>query len=145
MFLGLLACKTDNPNIVAKFPEDPELKRNARAGNLFHNENGIVIFKAEKKKQSSLWNDSLQVISKTFPILTIDQKSGFIISDWGTIKSISNNDNLYKVNAIINGDDFAKENINLTVFKKLKNQQTVEDKKVEESLLNMIFDVKKYL
>lgn len=143
---GLLACKSNNPNIVATFPQDPELKRIERNGSLFNNEDGIVIFTDKTKEENnnnknqlSLWKETLKVISQLFPISIVDQKNGLIITEWSNIK---NYENLYKVNVIITEDEFDKNNITITVFKKLDNQKTIEDKELEKILLDRIFAVK---
>lgn len=142
ILLGLLACKANNPNIVSKFPEDPELKRLNRNGKMFSD---IVLFqnKDNKKidnkeeKRENLWKKSFKVVSQILPISIADEESGLIVSDWGSTK---NDTNLYKVNIIIIGNDFNKNNITLTAFKKSTNQKTVEDKGFEKELLNTIFN-----
>lgn len=142
---GLLACASNNPNIVAKFPQDPELKRIKRNGSLFNSEDGIVIFQDKIKEENnienqlSLWKESLKTISQLLPISIADQKNGLIITEWGNIK---NYEGLYKINIIIMGDTFDKNNIVLTVFKKLDNQKTIKDKEVKKTLLDMIFTAK---
>jgi len=149
ILFGLLACKADNPNVVNKFPQDPELKRLNRNGKMFSDEKGIILFqnkenktesKKETKEQENLWKKSFKTISKILPISTADEESGLIVTDWGNAK---NDSNLYKINIIITGNTFDKNNITLTVFKKSNNQKTVEDKEFEENILNKIFNTNK--
>jgi hypothetical protein len=150
VLLLTLGCKSNNPNVVAKFPQDPELKRIGRGGNLFDKKDGIVLFEdkneknisAEKneKHQISLWENSFRVISQILPISIADQKSGLIITDWGNMKN--DNNNLYKINVIISRNDFNKDNITLTVFKKLNNQKIIEDKEIKDIILGKIFSTK---
>lgn len=143
ILLGLLACKANNPNVVANFPEDPELKRMNRNGKMFsdivllQNKDNKKIDNKEEEKRENLWKKSFKVVSQILPISIADEESGLIVSDWGNVK---NDINFYKINIVITGSDFNKDNITLTAFKKLNNQKTIEDKELEEKLLNMIFN-----
>ncbi|MDD2840728.1 MAG: DUF3576 domain-containing protein [Rickettsiales bacterium] len=151
ILLGLLACKTNNPNIVANFPEDPELKRLGRNGKMFTDEQGIIVFQDKttekttvednqsEKFQITLWAKSFKTISQMLPISMADQKSGLILTDWG---NINNDNNLYKINIMITGNKIISKNITLTVFKKLNNQKSIEDKEVKKAILNMILNTK---
>ena len=108
----VVACKSNNPNIVQKFPEDQRLERKQYAGNMFGNKDGIVVFGGDSKTdtidtnykgQQNLWRKSVAFVSSILPISILDENTGLISTDWGSIQSISGNDNLYKLNIIIKG------------------------------------------
>ena len=139
ILLGVVGC-ANNPNIVAKFPQDPYLERKEHAGNLFGNKDGIIVFqdkqnKIEKqtKTENNLWDKTLTEISKLFPITSIDKSNGLILTDWAEIQSISGNTNSYKANIIVN-----KDNINISVFEKDNKGQNINNSKIAEKIKEMI-------
>ena len=138
VFLGLFACNVNNPNILQKFPNDPNLERIARAGNLFGNTNGITIFDGEKYSQNidkeTLWNKSLQILSKFFPISTANENSGMILTDWANISSLSKNNNLYKASLLLTGEN----KIDLSVFEKKQDNTVVNNQQIAEVLGKLI-------
>ena len=126
----------NNKHVVQNFPEDQDLKRKQSAGNMFGNKDGIILFQDNdnsKKniKDNSLWGRTVNFISSLLPISIIDKTSGLIVTDWGNIKSISNNDNLYKINAVINNND-----LNISVFEKNSNERNIEiENKIKQIIL----------
>ena len=147
LFLLLLtvACNANSKYVVQKFPEDQDLERKQRAGNLFKDKNGIVIFDAnsvEKKSSSTeksyknenndLWQKAVDVVSDILPISIIDENLGLITTDWGNIEFISNNNNLYKINLIVKND------INISVFEKTKNGESKKSPEMEEKIKQLI-------
>lgn len=140
ILLGVVGC-ANNPNIVAKFPQDPYLERKEHAGNLFGNKDGIIIFEEKKdnnvnkqeKTETDLWNKALTTISKLFPITSIDKSNGLILTDWAEIQSISDNTNLYKANIIVN-----KDNVNISVFEKDNKGQNINNSKIAEKIKKLI-------
>lgn len=139
ILLGVVSC-SNNPNIVAKFPQDPYIERKEHAGNLFGNKDGIIVFqdkqnKTEKqiKTENNLWDKTLSEISKLFPITSIDKSNGLILTDWTEIQSISGNENLYKANIIVN-----KDNVNISVFEKDNKGQNINNSKIAEKIKEMI-------
>ncbi len=145
----VVACKSNNPNIVQKFPEDQRLERKQYAGNMFGNKDGIVVFGGDSKTdtidtnykgQQNLWRKSVAFISSVLPISILDENTGLISTDWGSIQSISGNDNLYKLNIIIKGKKIEKDNILISVFEKDKDGNNKRDTKIEELILNKILN-----
>ena len=139
ILLGVVGC-SNNPNIVAKFPQDPYIERKEHAGNLFGNKDGIIVFqdkqnKIEKqiKTENNLWDKTLTEISKLFPITSIDKSNGLILTDWAEIQSISGNENLYKANIIVN-----KDNVNISVFEKDNKGQNINNSKIAEKIKKLI-------
>lgn len=139
ILLGVVGC-SNNPNIVAKFPQDPYIERKEHAGNLFGNKDGIIVFqdkqnKIEKqiKTENNLWDKTLSEISKLFPITSIDKSNGLILTDWAEIQSISGNENLYKANIIVNND-----NLNISVFEKDNKGQNINNSRIAERIKELI-------
>ena len=149
LFLCLLcfSCKGNNPNIIAKFPQDQDLERKQNAGNMFGNKDGIILFEDKKdtsannkKNSETLWNRTISVVSNILPISIVDDKSGLISTDWGNINKISGNDDLYKINIIVKNNIISRENIIISIFKKNSNGQDSKDEIVEKRIENLIFN-----
>ena len=144
----LLACKNNSPYIIQKFPEDQNLKRKQYAGNMFGNKDGIIISKNNNNIKDKiyadkqiLWNRAIYFISNILPIAIIDENSGLISTDWGNIKDISGNNDLYKINIVIKGKEINIDNILISVFKKNKNGDNIKDKIVAKIILDKIVDL----
>lgn len=141
LLFGMFACKTSNDNIVQNYPEDPFLKRKQFAGNLFGNKDGIEIFKEKNKyDENTLWQKSIENISSILPISIADQQSGLIITDWGKISNISNNNSLYKINVIVKGTKIDEKNLQISVFKKKDNNDIDADFEVQDKIKKIILD-----
>ncbi len=141
LLFGMFACKTSNDNIVQNYPEDPFLKRKQFAGNLFGNKDGIEIFKEKNKyDENTLWQKSIENISSILPISIIDQQSGLIITDWGKISNISNNNSLYKINVVVKGIKIDEKNLKISVFKKKDNNDIDADFEVQDKIKKIILD-----
>lgn len=148
LFLSLLcfSCKGNNPNVVAKFPQDQNLERKQNAGNMFKNKDGIVLFEDGKGKKNDrevnadLWNRTIAVVSGILPISIVDEKSGLISTDWGDIAKISGNEDLYKINIIVKNNIVSKENILISAFRKTSNGKDLKDEIVEKKIEELIFN-----
>ena len=141
LLFGMFACKTSNDNIVQNYPEDPFLKRKQFAGNLFGNKDGIEIFKEKNKyDENTLWQKSIENISFILPISIADQQSGLIITDWGKISNISNNNSLYKINVVVKGTKIDEKNLQISVFKKKDNNDIDADFEVQDKIKKIILD-----
>lgn len=140
LLFGMFACKTSNNNIVQNYPEDPFLKRKQFAGNLFGNKDGIEIFKEKNREYSknTLWQKSIENILSILPISIADQQSGLIITDWGKISNISNNNSLYKINVIVKGTKIDEKNLKISVFKKKDNNDIDADFEVQDKIKKII-------
>ena len=141
LLFGMFACKTSNNNIVQNYPEDPFLKRKQFAGNLFGNKDGIEIFKEKNKyDENTLWQKSIENISSILPISIADRQSGLIITDWGKISNISNNNSLYKINVVVKGTKIDEKNLKISVFKKKDNNDIDADFEVQDKIKKIILD-----
>ena len=138
----LSSCSIINENICQNNPKKPYIKRKQRAGNILRNENRIILFgkissNNIQKNNNNLWQKSIEKISQILPISIINDESGLISTDWGTIQNISNNNNLYKINAIVKGEKIDKNNLEISVFKK-ENSDVILDIQVQEKIKNII-------
>ena len=66
--LFLFACKSNNPHIVQTFPQDQNLERKQRAGNMFGNKDGIILFEDKSNKEEKLTEEKPKKPKKIVPI-----------------------------------------------------------------------------
>ena len=150
----LFACTANNKNIVQKYPQNPNIERKQRAGNLLGYENGYVIFgnkiqkndqveenniKELKNESDNLWKKTVTAISKILPITIADDSTGLIATDWGVIYNISKNYDLYKINIIVKSTEINANNLQISVFKKDYNGKIFVDNSLKEKIKNIIF------
>ena len=69
-----------------------------------------------------------------------DQQSGLIITDWGKISNISNNNSLYKINVVVKGTKIDEKNLQISVFKKKDNNDIDADFEVQDKIKKIILD-----
>lgn len=125
----------DNKNIIGNYPEDQRILRANRAGFLFGKKDIIL----EQNTKTGLWDKSINIISSILPIEVLDKKSGLIATDWGSIKEISGDDNLYRINIYIKDDNFDKSNILISVFKK-EDGISLKDALIQKKIESLIFN-----
>ena len=158
VLLILSACKSNNPHIVQKFPEDQNLERKQRAGNMFGNKEGIILFedkrgedktsetqddakpiKSISKNNKDLWEKAVNLVSSILPISIVDENLGLITTDWGNINQISSNNDLYKLNIIVKQNS-SKDDITISAFKKTDDGKSEKAPEIEEKIKDLIIN-----
>ena len=67
-----------------------------------------------------LWQASLDILSSTMPLASVDSNSGIIISDWYSIKG--SQDERVKISVLINSKELRADGVKVSIFKqKLKS------------------------
>ena len=64
-----------------------------------------------------LWKASLEVISSTMPLSSIDSNSGIIISEWYNLKNKPNE--RVKISVLINSKELRADGLKVTIFKQI--------------------------
>jgi hypothetical protein len=118
-----VSTKTDrlDPDVV-KYPDPRERAYRKRMGdnetflgNLFgkksENKNLNIAFNVNP----FIWKASIEVLSKTIPLSSVDSASGIIISDWYNLKGKSSE--RIKVSVSINTRELRADGLNVSVFK----------------------------
>ena len=113
---------------------------NAKGGSVFSD-----IFKSSKKRSSSgttltinpfLWNASLEILSSTMPLASVDSNSGIIITDWYNLKS-KNNERV-KISVLINSIELRADGVKVSIFKQIKNANTWNSSKVNPNIIQSL-------
>ncbi len=149
----LFACTANNKNIVQKYPQNPNIERKQRAGNLLGYENGYVIvgnkiqkdnqkeennIKEPKTINDNLWKKSVLTVSNILPITIADDSTGLIATDWGIMYNITGNYDLYKINVIVKSTEINANNLQVSVFKKDYNGKIFIDNLLKEKIKKLI-------
>ena len=75
-----------------------------------------------------LWKASLEILSSTMPIASVDSNSGIIITEWYNLKS-KNNERV-KISVLIDSLDLRADGIKVSIFKQIKNGNTWNSAKI---------------
>ena len=68
-----------------------------------------------------LWKASLEILSSTMPIASVDSNSGIIITEWYNLKS-KNNERV-KISVLVNSSELRADGIKVSIFKQIRNDK----------------------
>ena len=80
-----------------------------------------------------LWKASLEVLSSTMPLASVDSNSGIIITDWYSLKT-KNNERV-KITVLVNSIDLRADGVKVSIFKQIKNANTWNAAKVNPNIV----------
>ena len=64
-----------------------------------------------------LWKASLDILSSTMPLASVDSNSGIIISDWYNVKN-KNNERV-KISVLINSEELRADGVKVSIFRQI--------------------------
>ena len=80
-----------------------------------------------------LWQASLDILSSTMPLASVDSNSGIIITDWYNLKS-KNNERV-KISVLVNSIELRADGIKVSIFKQIRNANTWRSSKVNPNII----------
>ena len=80
-----------------------------------------------------LWKASLEVLSSTMPLASVDSNSGIIITDWYSLKT-KNNERV-KITVLVNSLDLRADGVKVSIFKQIRNANTWNATKVNPKIV----------
>ena len=80
-----------------------------------------------------LWKASLEILSSTMPLSSVDSNSGLIITDWYNLKS-KNNERV-KISVLVNSIELRADGVKVSIFKQIKNANTWRSGKVNPKII----------
>ena len=80
-----------------------------------------------------LWKASLEILSSTMPLASVDSNSGLIITDWYSLKT-KNNERV-KITVLVNSIDLRADGVKVSIFKQIKNANTWNAAKVNPNIV----------
>ena len=101
--------------------------------NLFGNSNKRASLQTQMSVNPYLWQASLEILSSTMPLSSVDSSSGIIITDWYNLKS-KNNERV-KISVLINSIELRADGVKVSIFKQIKNANTWNSSKVNPNII----------
>ena len=104
--------------------------------------NELFSNKAKNTKTSQLsinpflWQASLDILSSTVPLASVDSNSGIIISDWYNVKNKTNE--RIKISVLINTQELRADGIKVSIFKQILKSNTWNNTKVDPVITQKI-------
>ncbi len=80
-----------------------------------------------------LWQASLEILSSTMPLASVDSNSGIIITDWYNLKS-KNNERV-KISVLVNSIELRADGVKVSIFKQIKDANTWRSSKVNPNII----------
>ena len=107
--------------------------KNTFIGNLFgkekSNKNGVAV---NSNINPFLWKASLDVLSSSMPLTSIDRMSGIIISDWYNLKGRANE--RVKITVLIQSKDLKSDGLKVEIFKQINRANSWQSAKIDPSI-----------
>ena len=83
-----------------------------------------------------LWQASLDILSSTMPLVSVDSNSGIIISDWYSIKN--NQNERVKISVLINTKELRADGVKVSLFKQRFNSNTWNNIKANPKIIQKL-------
>ena len=83
-----------------------------------------------------LWQASLDILSSTMPLASVDSNSGIIISDWYNIKG--NQNERVKISVLINTQELRADGIKVAIFKQKLTSNSWNNIKVDPIIIQKL-------
>tara|TARA_X000000950_G_scaffold261277_1_gene331392 strand:+ start:1811 stop:2362 length:552 start_codon:yes stop_codon:yes gene_type:complete len=80
-----------------------------------------------------LWQASLEILSSTMPLASVDSNSGIIITDWYNLKS--NNNERVKISILIDTQELRADGVKVSIFKQIRSANTWNAAKVNPKIV----------
>ena len=110
-----------------------ESKGGSFLDNVFRNSSGKTFAPNQISVNPYLWQASLEILSSTMPLSSVDSNSGIIITDWYNLKS-KNNERV-KISVLVNSLELRADGVKVSIFKQIKNANTWNSAKVNPKII----------
>ena len=113
-----------------------ESKGSSFLNNIFGNSNKKSSNNIEMSVNPYLWQASLEILSSTMPLASVDSSSGIIITDWYNLKA-KNNERV-KISVLINSIELRADGVKVSIFKQVKNANAWNPSKVNSNIVQKL-------
>ena len=110
-----------------------ESKGGSFLNNIFGNSNKKTSNSIQMAVNPYLWKASLEILSSTMPLASVDTNSGMIITDWYNLKAKKNE--RVKISVLINSIELRADGVKVSIFKQIKNANTWRSSKVNPNII----------
>ena len=83
-----------------------------------------------------LWQASLDILSSTMPLASVDSNSGIIISDWYNIKGKQNE--RIKISVLVNSQELRADGIKVSIFKQILRANSWSNANINPKIITNI-------
>ena len=83
-----------------------------------------------------LWQASIDILSSTMPLASVDSNSGIIISDWYNIKG--NQNERVKISVLINTQELRADGVKISIFKQKLTSNSWSNVKVDPIIVQKL-------
>ena len=83
-----------------------------------------------------LWQASLDILSSTMPLASVDSNSGIIISDWYNIKGKENE--RIKISVLINSQELRADGVKVSIFKQILKANSWSNSNINPKIITNI-------
>jgi hypothetical protein len=131
--------ETDIDNIIYHPRERYERKKIAKEGSFVSD-----LFLGSSKQNSNsgmgvlpvnqyLWKASLEILSGTIPLSSVDSNSGLIISDWYNLKGKSNE--RVKISILVSSQELRADGLKVSIFKQVNRGSAWQNAKINPKII----------
>ena len=115
-------------------------KKIAREGNFFSD-----LFKIDKKRRLNdvslninpfIWQASLDILSSTMPLASVDSNSGIIITDWYNLKGKENE--RIKISVLVSTQELRADGIKVSMFRQILKSNTWKNANVNPNIVQKL-------
>ena len=83
-----------------------------------------------------LWQASLEILSSTMPLASVDSSSGIIVSDWYNIKGKQNE--RIKISVLINSQELRADGVKVSIFKQILRANSWSNASINPKIITNI-------
>ena len=133
--------RLDKDIVIYTDPRDRAIaKRQASQGSFLKD-----IFKGNKKREVNavslninpfIWQASLDIISSTMPLASVDSNSGIIITDWYNLKGKENE--RIKISVLVSSQELRADGVKVSVFKQVLKSNTWKNVNVNPNIIQKL-------
>tara|TARA_B100000242_G_scaffold284172_1_gene247178 strand:- start:611 stop:1042 length:432 start_codon:yes stop_codon:yes gene_type:complete len=115
-------------------------KKIAREGNFFSD-----LFKIDKKRRLNdvslninpfIWQASLDILSSTMPLASVDSNSGIIITDWYNLKGKENE--RIKISVLVSTQELRADGVKVSMFRQILKSNTWKNANVNPNIVQKL-------
>ena len=105
-------------------------------GNLFGNSNKRASLQTQMSVNPYLWQASLEILSSTMPLSSVDSSSGIIITDWYNLKGKDNE--RIKISVLVSSQELRADGVKVSVFKQVLRSNTWKNVNVNPNIIQKL-------
>ena len=111
-------------------------KRGSFLSDLFKNENKKNIATLSLNVNPFIWQASLDILSSTMPLASVDSNSGIIITDWYNMKGKENE--RVKISVLVSTQELRADGVKVSVFKQVLKSNTWKNVNVNPNIVQKL-------